>query len=205
MEFIFKPEKLTPELTEQVAFAIGKRAELQSRKKHPGMWNKIDSLNRRKAPEEVLRRRKTRHVIYGIILIAVGFFLFVPGLMKPKELFVPLIVGAFAMINGIFAILPRRNDAEKFEKNAKKLMKSINSSLDPGDTVVFTGEVIYENGVMLMEYESLEEIIETRSVILVCDGIKIMILRKFDLVNADFDDFASFVQTKTGMEIIKCE
>ena len=28
MEFIFKPEKLTPELTEQVADAIGKRAEI---------------------------------------------------------------------------------------------------------------------------------------------------------------------------------
>ena len=33
--------------------------------------------------EEVLRRRKIRYVIYGIILIAVGFFLFIPGIMKP--------------------------------------------------------------------------------------------------------------------------
>ena len=33
MEFVFKPEKLTNELTEQIANAIGLRAENASRKK----------------------------------------------------------------------------------------------------------------------------------------------------------------------------
>lgn len=204
MEFIFKPEKLTPELTEQVAYAIGKRAELQSRKKYPGMWNKIDSLNERKMPEDVLRRRKTRHVIYGIILIAVGFFLFIPGLMKPKELFVPLAVGAFAIINGIFAVLPKRTTAEKYEKTAKKLIENINSSLQSGDTVVFGEDGIFENGAVLMEYESLEEVIETRSAVLVCDGNKIMLLRKFDLINGNFESFCNFLNDK-NIKIIKFE
>ena len=129
MEFVFKPEKLTEELVDQVAEAVGKRAEIFSREKLPGMWKKVDKLNEKKMPEEVLRHRKIRYVIYGIILIAVGFFLFIPGLMKPKELTVPLIVGAFSIINGIFAVLPRRTNAEKFKKKAEKLVSAINSSL----------------------------------------------------------------------------
>ncbi|MBR3953302.1 MAG: hypothetical protein IKJ82_06840 [Oscillospiraceae bacterium] len=196
MEFIFKPEKLTPELTEQVADAIGKRAEIQSRGKYPKMWNKIDSLNERRMPDEVLRRRKARRVFYGIILIAAGFFLFVPGLMKPKELLVPLLVGAFSMINGIFAVLPGRTAAEKYEKSAKKLMKSINSNLVAGDMVVFGEGGIFENGKPLMEYENLEPVIEGRSLFLICDGEKIMILRKFDLVSGDLESLCAFLNEK---------
>ena len=204
MEFIFKPEKLTNELTEQAANAVGLRAENASREKYPGLWNKIDSLNERKMPDDVLRRRRARRRFYGIILISVGFFLFVPGLMKPDELFVPLIVGAFSMINGIFAVLPRKTNAERFEKQAKKLMKSINSSLESGDTVVFGEEDIFENGKPLMEYQNLEPVIETRSLFLICDGNKIMLLRKFDLISGGEEKFKEFIENK-NISIIKFE
>ena len=129
MEFVFKPEKLTPELLEQISSALAKRAELASRKRFPNLWKKTDALGEKKMPEDVLHRRKIRRVIYGVFLIAAGIFLFIPGLMKPKELTVPLIVGAFSLINGIFAVLPRKNAAEKYEKTAKRLVSAINSSL----------------------------------------------------------------------------
>lgn len=204
MDFIFKPEKLTSELTSQAAEAIDKRAELASRKKYPGLWEKTDALNKNSAPEEVLRRRKTRHVIYGVFLIAIGIFLFVPGIMKPKELFVPLIVGAFSFINGIFAVLPRKTPAERYERKAGKIMENINFSLNPEDTVVFGEEAIFENGALLMEYDDLEEVIETRSLFLVCDGTKIMLLRKLDLVSGDVSEFGAHILEKTGKSIIKC-
>lgn len=203
MEFIFKPEKCGPELVEQTAEVIGKRAELASRKRYPSLWGKADSLNERKMPDDVLHRRKIRRVIYGVFLIAVGIFLFVPGIIKPKELFVPLVVGAFSFINGIFAVLPRRSTAEKFEKKAKKLLEAINSSLAPGDTVVFNEEAVFENGALLMEYEDLEPVLENRSIWFLCDGVKVMVLRKTDLVSASSEEFLEFIKEKTSGNTIK--
>ena len=117
--------------------------------------------------------------------------------MKPSELAVPLIVGAFAIIFGISAVIPRKTNEEKFYKKAKKLAKTINSSLKPEDTVVFGEEGIFENGTLLMEYENLENLIENRSVFLVCDGTKIMVLRKTDMVIGNPEEFGFFIEGKT--------
>ena len=205
MEFVFKPEECTPELVEQTASAIAKRAEIASREKFPSLWGKVDSLNEKKMPEEVLRRRKFRRVLYGILLLAMGIFLFIPGIMKPAELTVPLIVGAFSIINGIFAVLPRKTPAEKYEKKAKKLLFSINSNLAPGDTVIFNDEAIFENGALLMEYQDLETVIECRSIWFVCDGIKVMVLKKNDLVSGTKEDFSAFISEKTSGKIVACD
>lgn len=196
MEFVFKPEKLSDDLIYQISECIAKRAENFSRTKYPGMWKKVDSLSEHKMPEDVLRRRKIRHTIYGVFLIAVGIFLFIPGLMKPKELTVPLIVGAFSIINGIFAVLPRRKPEERYKRKAKKLADAINSSIKPGDMVVFGDEAIFENGALLMEYQNLEPLIESRSLWLVCDGAKVMVLRKTDLVSGSPEEFFGFINKK---------
>ena len=100
-----------------------------------------------------VRQRKVFRKINGIICIALGIFLFVPGLIKPDELFVPLVVGAFATIFGISAVIPRKSNAEKYLKKARKLAKAINSSIEPEDTVVFGDDGIFENGTLLMKYE----------------------------------------------------
>ena len=139
MEFVFKPEKLSDDLRYQVSETIAKRTENFSRKKLPGLWKKTDELNRKNLSEEGFKRRIRLRRFYGIVLIAVGIFLFVPGIMKPRELTVPLIVGAFSIINGIFAVIPRKTDGEKLLKKAKKLISAINSSVKPEDTVVFNG------------------------------------------------------------------
>jgi hypothetical protein len=138
MEFVFKPEKLTEDLNYQISEAIAKRTEIYSRNKLPGLWKKTDELNRKNLYEACFKRRIRLRRFYGIVLIALGIFLFVPGIVKPKELFVPLIVGAFSIINGIFAVIPRKTDAERFLKKAKKLAKAINSSVKPENTLVFS-------------------------------------------------------------------
>ena len=203
MEFLFKPEKLSEDLKYQVSEAISKRAEIFSRKRYPGLWEKTDRLNEKKLPEEALLKRRRFRRFYGIICIALGIFLFVPGLMKPGELFVPLVVGALAILTGITAVVPRKTNSEKFEKKAKKLISAIDSSLKPGDKVLFNEEGIFENGALLMEYENLESIIENRSIFLVCDGIKIMVLRKTDLVIGNPEEFKIFVESKTGKKTEK--
>ena len=54
-----------------------------------------------------------------------------------------------------------------------------------------------ENGALLMKYEELETVIENRSIFLVCDGKKIMILRKSDMVSGNPEEFKIFVGEKT--------
>lgn len=203
MEFLFKPEKLSEDLKYQVSETLAKRTELFSRKKFPGLWEKTDELNEKNLSAEALKRRRKFRRFYGIICIALGIFLFVPGFMKPGELFVPLVVGALAILTGITAVVPRKTNSEKFEKKAKKLISAIDSSLKPGNKVLFNEEGIFENGALLMEYENLESIIENRSVFLVCDGIKIMVLRKTDLVIGNPEEFKIFVESKTGKKTEK--
>ena len=204
MEFVFKPEKLTEDLFYQISEAVAKRTEIFSRKKFPGLWEKTDTLNAKNLSAPALKRRVRLRRFYGIICIALGIFLFVPGLMKPSELAVPLFVGAAATIFGISAVIPRKTNEEKFYKKAKKLVKAINSSLKPGDTVVFNGEGIFENGGALMKYEELENIIENRSIFLVCDGKLIMVLRKTDMVIGNTEDFRNFIEEKTGKNFYSC-
>lgn len=200
MEFVFKPEKLSDDLVYEISECIAKRAENFSRAKFPKTWKKVDSLNEHKMPEEVLRRRKIRRVIYGIILIALGIFLFIPGLMKPKELTVPLIAGIFSIINGIIAVLPRRKPEERFKRKAKKLFSAINSSIKSENTVIFNDEAVFENGAILMEYKDFEPLIESRKLWFVCDGTKVMVLRKTDLVSGSPEEFAEFINKKTEKE-----
>ena len=197
MEFVFKPEKLGENLSYEISETIANRSEIFSRKKLPGLWEKTDALNAKNLSEAALKRRKIFRNINGIICIALGIFLFVPGLVNPRELFVPLIVGAVAIIFGISAVIPRKTNAEKFLKRAKKLSKTINSSLNPEDTVVFGEDGIFENDTELMEYENLENVIENRSIFLVCDGKKVLILRKTDMVIGNTDGFKVFIEEKT--------
>ncbi len=204
MEFIFKPEKLTEDLSYQISEAIAKRTEIFSRQKFPDLWEKTDRLNAQRLSEPALKRRKIFRKINGIICIALGIFLFVPGVMAPKELFVPFVVGAFAIVFGISAVIPRKTNGEKFEKKAKKLAKAINSSIKPEDSVVFNEEGIFENGEVLMQYENLENVIENRSIFMVCDGMKIMVLRKVDLVLGTPEEFKIFVEEKTGKKLYSC-
>ena len=201
---VFKPEKLGENLSYEISETVAKRTEIFSRKKFPGLWEKTDALNAKNLSAPALKRRIRLRRFYGIICIALGIFLFVPGLVNPRELFVPLIVGAFAIIFGISAVIPRKTNAEKFLKKAKKLAKAINSSLKPGDTVVFGENGIFENGGALMKYEELEDVIENRSIFLVCDGKKIMVLRKTDMVAGNPEDFRIFIEEKAGKEIYNC-
>jgi hypothetical protein len=87
----------------QVSKALEKRTELVSRKEYPKMWNFIDKMNsKEKASEEVLKKRRRRFKVYGTLFIIAGLFLFIPSLMKPKEMLLPLLAGAFAVVLGIF-------------------------------------------------------------------------------------------------------
>ena len=56
-----------------------------------------------------------------------------------------------------------------------------------------------------MKYEKLESVIENRSIFLVCDGKKIMVLRKNDMVSGNPEEFKIFIEEKTKKEVANCD
>jgi len=110
-------------LTSQIAWMLEKRTELASRKHLPGMWKLTDKLSAApRAPEAEIKRRAERRRWWGGLLLVMGIFLFVPGLMKPQELPGPLVAGFLAVVLGVLYL--RRNDRKKssYEKKAKSLL-----------------------------------------------------------------------------------
>ena len=81
--FTFQISPLPEAYIPQLAYALEKRTELLSRIKYPGLWKHTDKLN------QTPKRKKSplRTKLLGILNLALGIFLFVPGVMKPQELF----------------------------------------------------------------------------------------------------------------------
>lgn len=108
--FTFQISPLPEAYIPQLVYALEMRTELLSRVKFPGMWKHTDRL--KQIPK--VKKSPLRTKLLGIFNLALGIFLFVPGVMKPKELFVPLIVGAIGIGAGIAlcfgARLKRRTD-----------------------------------------------------------------------------------------------
>lgn len=92
----------TENLLQQVSDALEMRTESISRARYPCLWESIDKLN---TMSKGKRRSRVRTKVMGVICLVLGVFLFVPGLIKPQELLVPLLAGAFAIMIGIVYIM----------------------------------------------------------------------------------------------------
>lgn len=130
--FIFSMKPYDAEtLSAQVAWMLEKRVELASRKNLPGLWKVTDKLNAApRAPEAELKRRRESRRRFGGLFLVMGIFLFVPGIMKPQELPLPLVVGFLAIVLGVLYL---RRDGEKknaYEKKAKQLLEKMNTSME---------------------------------------------------------------------------
>jgi hypothetical protein len=131
----------------QVSKALEKRTELVSRKEYPKMWNFIDKMNsKEKASEEVLKKRRRRFKVYGTLFIIAGLFLFIPSLMKPKEMLLPLLAGAFAVVLGIFYLRSGKNTKKEkvtsFDKAAIQLFNEYEKLSSEKVSVTFTDDKI---------------------------------------------------------------
>ena len=115
-------------LVPQVSCALEKRTESISREKYPKMWKITDHFNSKKVSEIVLKRRRLRYRVYGILLIIMGAFLLIPGLMEPQELAVPLFAGILGLLLGVFTLWSskaQKLQSERFNQAAVKLLKGL--------------------------------------------------------------------------------
>ena len=99
-EYRFVLTPYDPSLADELSRALEKRTELSSRKKYPGLWRQTDRLhayNERTGSAGTGKGRKIFRTVLTIVLLLLGLFLLIPGLMDPKNLKGPLIVGILAV------------------------------------------------------------------------------------------------------------
>lgn len=206
--FIFSMKPYDAEiLSDQVARMLEKRTELASRKKLPGLWKLTDKLNAvPRAPEAELKRRKERQRRWGGLLLVMGIFLFVPGIMKPQELPVPLVAGFFAIVMGMLYL--RKGDRKKnsYEKKAKKLLENMNASMENQKLRLVFGDtefVISGAGEdKKVSYADMECALETKDLFGLIYDNQIIIVQKQELLLGNAEDLIKALKEKTTYEKI---
>lgn len=189
--FTFQIIPLAEAYIPQLAYALEKRTELLSRVKFPGLWKHTDKL--RQIPK--VKKSPLRTKLLGIFNLALGIFLFVPGVMKPRELFIPLIVGAIGIGAGIGALLrgkvKRKN---RFDKPARQLWEQFKDKT--GATVTFgDSEMVITSGddTEHTPYSDFEYIIETSDLFLVTFVGKVIVLQKSTLMGENCPEFCQYI------------
>ena len=206
--FIFSMKPYDAELlSDQVARMLEKRTELASRKKLPGLWKLTDKLNAvPRAPEAELKRRKERQRRWGGLLLVMGIFLFVPGVMKPQELPVPLVAGFFAIVMGMLYL--RKGDRKKksFEKKAKQLLEKMNASMEGQKLrLIFYDAELAITGVgddKKISYANMECALETADLFGLIYENQIVLLQKKELLLGNAEDLTKVLKEKTTYEKI---
>lgn len=192
-------------LLPQVSKALEKRTEFVSRERYPGLWENIDKLN---AVSKGKRRSSLRSKIMSIICLVLGVFLFVPGLMKPQELLVPLLVGAFAIVIGIvYLYIGRKDKKNPFDKSVRLLLMGKDTiSAKQSIMVSFS-----ESGMEIraddkepqhIPYSDFESMIETEDLFLFVHDTRITVLQKKDLTSNDITDFRNFISRNVPQSIV---
>lgn len=188
-------------LLPQVSKALEKRTEHLSRERYPGMWRSIDRLP---SPSRGTSRGRLRTRLFSILCLAARVILVVPGLMEPKELLVPLVVGAAAVVLGVSGLWRTRKNREKpFDRSARLLLKEKDQTPErPAPTVSFSdqGMSLSEKGSSeFVPYSDFESAWETADTLLLVFGQRVTLLQKQDLVRGDFSGLSRLLAEKIAV------
>lgn len=211
MEFIFQITQYNSDtLADEVAAALEKQVELNSRKRLPAIWRFTDRINSRQASQKIIKQRLLRTKIYGIFMTVMGIFLLVPGLMEPRELLMPLIAGIIGTITGVGCIFPwRKRPNRKFHKIAEKLVANMRKLLDETTetplSVSFTVEGMNLLNKSLIAYQDFETIIEAESIYFLVWQERVTILQKRDLLMEQSEEFLDFLEEMTSLQRVTIE
>ena len=181
---------------------LEKRVELASRKRLPGLWKVTDKLNTTpRANAAELKQRAERRRRWGGLFLVMGIFLFVPGVMKPQELPVPLVTGLLAIVLGVLYL--RRDDRKKnsYAKKAKKLLESMNVSTENqklrlvfGDTELAMSGAGEEKKI---SYSAVECALETADLFGLIFENQFVLLQKKELLLGTIEEYAKQLEEHT--------
>lgn len=197
-------DALVPEVSE----ALGKRVELASRRRLPGLWRLTDSLAQQGGePKEMPRGRLIYRRIVGTALIVIGLFMLIPGLREPKELLLPLIAGILGVLIGVHALWstfkPPKEEPQRAGVSPKRFEDTAKTFLDNLAKIDSTEVRFSEEGMELVEqvminFEEIEYFIETQSGFLIAWGRQATFLQKKDLQDAEPEEFLDFVSQQVS-------
>lgn len=89
-----------PALADEIAELLHQRLEAHSRQVMPALWKATDKLNTYTDREPKQEKRQVRYHICGFFLIALGIFVLIPGLVKPRTPAL-ILAGGLAIMCGI--------------------------------------------------------------------------------------------------------
>ena len=187
-------------LLPQVSRALEKRTEMVSRSRYPGIWKVTDRFA---AVPRKGRRSKRRTRVMSILCLALGLFLLIPGLMDPRELWIPLLTGACAVGAGIGGLWRgRRSGTSRFDRAARVLLEGAPvPGADPA-AVSFcqTGMTLPGSGESAdaVPYSCFECVMETADGFLLVFGTRALVMKKQDLTSGTVGDFRTFMMEKAA-------
>lgn len=207
MEFIFHLSSYDdPALEEETAQLLAQRLEERSREAVPGIWAATDRLNAYAARGPGREQRRTRYRIYGVVLIALGVFVLVPGLAEPRT---PALIGAGAVgiISGLLEFyLTRKKQAPALPAACRReaaLLLEQRRSMDEG-LPSKRAEVRFDSGGLslcaggetrIVAYGEITGIFESERLwLLLYGGEQALLLQKKDLAVGDVAEFGPYLR-----------
>ena len=197
-DFIFQISPYDMQLLlPQVSKALEKRTEMASRKACPGIWKQTDRLNAL-AKGRSPRRTRARSVVFLVL----GIFLLVPGIMEPRELLLPLVMGALAVCAGGAGLWRSfRRKENPFDQPAARLLSGLSAlpqehlclSFAPEGMTISAKE---EKDGTVVPWHDFESVVETADAILLSHGDRVTLLQKKDLVSGTEEDLRAFLQDR---------
>lgn len=205
MEFVFRVSNYdAPELESETAELLRRRLEARSRQVMPGMWKVTDKLNAH-AAKGPGRRTRRRYKVYGVILIALGVFALVPGLMEPR---IPslIVTGGFAALMGVWCLCLRERRPLQPPASCRREAAALLKARRETDWDALRAEVRFDEagwfvktaeGESRTAYEDLRSVFETERLWLLVGGTEqALLLQKKDLVSGEAGDFLPYLQGK---------
>ncbi len=193
----YDPQELLP----QVSRALEARTRHLSSQKYPVLWrftNKLNTCDKNK--------KSSFQKILSIYLIAVGLFLFIPGLMRPATLQVPLIAGGFSILLGIrylrYNRQPKNNRVmeKQFDQAAKRLLADTDLTEDQAACVTFDVEGMTVSSAQQPEdqvhFGRFDSAVEGADILLLFWDDRVLLLQKKDLVQNSADGLSALLREK---------
>lgn len=198
MEFCFQTSAYhMPSFIRQVSVVLDKRTERISRQAYPKLWAVTDRLAARKVSEKVRKKRYARYRVYGFLLVAMGVFLLVPGLMEPNGAAFLLLAGIAGIAAGAFTLWqsrPGRQPHARFDKAASALLQPLQSA--PPALVKFTPQGMLLGDRPAVPYDAFDCVAETEDLFVLTWNGKVTLLQKKDITAGDIESFRTFLQAR---------
>lgn len=206
MEFVFRLSGYDdPALEAETVDLLRQRLEARSRQVMPGMWKVTDKLNAHRVDAATAARRRKRSHIYGVLLLILGVFALVPGLMEPR---VPSLIfsGGFAAVMGLWCLCLRERTSLQPPASCKKEAAALLKLRRETDWEALRAEVRFDGtgwsvktaeGSGRTAYGDLRSVFEAERLWLLVDKRDMaLLLQKKDLISGEAGDFLPFLRGK---------